>query len=181
LSPTSASFDQLLPFEDWQEIGGMMSRHANACSWWLGDWLAFGRYKYGRRYKDAIAATGLDYQTLRNYTTVARRFDTRRRRADLSFQHHAEVCSLCDERQDYLLDMAATHGWSRNELRRRMRAIGPKPPAGVVRLSVDADRAERWSLAAEHSGTTFQAWVVRTLDEASARALALRTSEPAES
>jgi hypothetical protein len=61
---------------------------------WLGDWLIFGRYKYGTRYRQAIGATGLDYQTLRNYAVVARRFEPSRRRSTLRAQHHAEVSAL---------------------------------------------------------------------------------------
>jgi hypothetical protein len=169
LSPIAARFDPLLRFTTWRDIGAKIERHSNATSWWLGDWLAFGQYKYGRRYKLAIGATGLGYQTLRNYTMVARRFDPSRRRSDVSFQHHAEVCSLADEQQDVLLDLAAAQGWSRNELRRRVRAT--LEPSTVVectiRLSVKAERAQRWREAAELSDSRFEAWAVRVLDEAS--------------
>lgn len=63
--------------------------------------------KYGRRCRGAIAVTGLDYQTLRNYAVVARRFDLSRRRDSLSCQHHAEVCALSDSEQDRWLDLAS--------------------------------------------------------------------------
>jgi hypothetical protein len=72
---------------------------------------------YGRRYKEAVAATGLDYQTLRNYAVVARRFELSRRPDNLPFQYHAEVGSLSDYEQDHWLDLgAAGRHWSRNEL-----------------------------------------------------------------
>src|SRR3954470_23447442 len=119
-SVTAASFDPLLEFEAWREFGVKLGAYGNATQWWLGDWLVFGRMKYGRRYKDAIAATGLDYQTLRNYAMVARRFPPQRRHSALTFGHHAEVCALGDDAQDYWLDIAAAGGWSRNELRRRL-------------------------------------------------------------
>jgi hypothetical protein len=45
---------------------------------------------------DHIVATGLDYQTLRNYAAVARRFELSRRRDNLSFHHHAELCALSE-------------------------------------------------------------------------------------
>src|SRR4051794_38528376 len=60
---TGASFDPLLPFEAWKELGAKLGTYSNAGCWWLGDWLAFGQIKYGRRYKEAVATTGLDYQT----------------------------------------------------------------------------------------------------------------------
>jgi hypothetical protein len=77
---TGISFDPRLPFEAWMQIGGTIARHASASSWWLADWIAFARFQYGRRYKDGIAATGLDHQTLRNYAVVAR--PSRRRAAE---------------------------------------------------------------------------------------------------
>ena len=70
----------------------------------------------------ASAPRSLDYQTLRNYAWVARRFPPARRRELLSFQHHAEVASLETDEQDGWLDLAETGRWSRNELRRRVRA-----------------------------------------------------------
>jgi hypothetical protein len=170
LTPTAASFDPRLPFDAWQELGRKVGRHANATGWWLGDWLAFGRFKYGRRYRDAVAATGLDYQTLRNYAAVARRFEPSRRWAELSFQHHADVCGLPDEEQDRLLSLSASRGWSRNELRRHARSSsgrrGDVARVSVVALSVGVERTERWRSAAERVGCSFEEWAVRTLDEA---------------
>src|SRR3954454_18830161 len=49
---TGARFDPLLPFETWKALGGRLGLYSNATAWWLGDWLAFGRMKYGRGYKD---------------------------------------------------------------------------------------------------------------------------------
>lgn len=170
LSPTAASFDPRLSFDAWQRIGRKVGSQANASCWWLGDWLAFGRFKYGRRYKEAIAATGLDYQTLRNYAAVARRFDPSRRRVEVSFQHHAEVASLPNDEQNRLLALAASLGWSRNELRRHIRpasaASTPAARSDVLELSVDVERRQRWRRAAERAGYSFEDWAVRSLDAA---------------
>jgi hypothetical protein len=65
--------------------------------------------------------TSLDYQTLRNYAWVARRFNLSRRRDALSFAHHAEVAALPDPEQDYWLRKAESESWSRNKLRREVR------------------------------------------------------------
>ena len=174
-SRTSIRFDPLLPFETWKELGPRIATYATASAWWLGDWLAFGRMKYGRRYKEAIAATGLDYQTLRNYAVVARRFTPSRRRDNLSFQHHAEVCALSDDDQELWLDLAALRGWSKRELRRRIRAASGAAPApassSVLRLTVDADRDHLWRRAAERRDSSLQTWIERTLDAAAAATL----------
>ena len=163
---TGARFDPLLPFETWKGLGSRLGLYSHATAWWLGDWLAFGRMKYGRRYKDAIAATGLDYQTLRNYAVVARRFELSRRRDNLTFQHHAAVCALPDEEQDRWLDRAAAEGWSRNELRRRTRARDGESAGEIFRFAVARGQAERWRRAAERSRCDLESWIVRALDDA---------------
>jgi hypothetical protein len=166
-------FDPVLPFEVWTALGRQLAKHETASCWWLGDWLAYGEYKYGRRYKRGVAITGLDYQTLRNYAAVARRFVLSRRRDGLSFQHHAELCALADEEQDRWLDRAGAQGWSRNELRRRLRKQLSRSagPTVLVRLAVDTDRRCRWQEAAARTACEFEAWMIRMLDEAAAHVL----------
>jgi hypothetical protein len=172
---TGLRLDPLMPIERWTTIGTRIAAHSDAASWWLGDWLAFGQAKYGRRYKEGLIVTGLEYQTLRNYAMVARRFDMSRRRDDLSFQHHAEVCSLTDDDQDRWLDLAATNHWSRNELRRRVRAAGTDPTApgrvAVIRLVLEPRRAQHWRRAARQDDCALEAWVMHVLDEAATSAL----------
>ncbi|WP_208105399.1 LmbU family transcriptional regulator [Streptomyces sp. GC420] len=107
----------------WERIGASLREFTNSSAWWLADWLIFGESTYGlRRYREAIERTGLDYQTLRNYAWVARRFEHHRRRDGLSFAHHAEVTRLSPPEQDYWLRKAEQRKWSRNELRRAVRA-----------------------------------------------------------
>jgi hypothetical protein len=163
------SFDPLMPIDGWKIVGAKIGCYSQATTWWLGDWLLFGRMKYGRRYKEGIALTGLDYQTLRNYAVVARRFELSRRRDDLSFQHHAEVCALPDELQDLWLDLATANGWSKSELRRRLRAAASEPvplAPTTLRLVVEAQRDERWREAARRSGCALEVWMTRSLDAA---------------
>jgi hypothetical protein len=171
---TGAQFDSLLDFETWSELGTRLGVYTSATSWWLGDWIAFGRMKYGRRYKEAVVATGLDYQTLRNYAVVARRFEISRRRANLTFQHHAVLCALSDDQQETWLDRAEAGRWSRNELRRRLRAAGSAgPPADeIFRLAVARAQAHLWREAAERSRCRCEAWIVGVLDDAAAALLA---------
>jgi hypothetical protein len=171
---TSVQFDPLTPYQLWSHLGARLGVYANGMPWWLGDWLAFGQMKYGRRYRDAIVTTGLEYQTLRNYAAVARRFEPSRRRDDVSFQHHAELCALPDEDQDQWLEQAAAHAWSRNELRRRVRPELPcktSETTVVVRFSVGVERPRRWREAAAVGRESFDEWAVRTLDAAAASAL----------
>lgn len=121
---TSGMFlPQNLPERSWEQIGANLRELVNSSAWWLADWLIYGEATYGwRRYKEAVERTGLDYQTLRNYAWVARRFEHDRRRDSLSFAHHAEVARLAPPEQDYWLRRAEQHKWSRNQLRRQLRA-----------------------------------------------------------
>src|SRR5262245_65136386 len=72
-----------LPFEDWERAGRQLSGLLDASSWWLGDWLLFGKDHYTDRYERVIGAVGLQYQTLRNSAWVARKFEIHRRRQAL--------------------------------------------------------------------------------------------------
>lgn len=120
---TGMTFPQNMPEQSWERIGSNLRELVNSSAWWLADWLIYGEATYGwRRYKEAIERTGLDYQTLRNYAWVARRFEQQRRRDGLSFAHHAEVTRLSPPEQDYWLRKAEQQKWSRNELRRAVRA-----------------------------------------------------------
>ncbi|MER8225590.1 LmbU family transcriptional regulator [Streptomyces sp. NPDC094143] len=126
------TFPQGLPERSWERIGSGLRELTNSSAWWLGDWLIYGETTYGaRRYREAVERTGLDYQTLRNYAWVARRFEHHRRRDSLSFAHHAEVTSLPPHEQDHWLHEADRLKWSRNELRRALRA-GPAERRGAA-------------------------------------------------
>jgi hypothetical protein len=158
-----------LSFEHWQALGRRIGGITNASSWWLGDWASYGKGSYGKSYKQAIAVTGLDYQTLRNYAWVAGRFDLSRRRDKLSFGHHAELAALPEHEQDDWLDQAEINRWSRNELRAHLRdEKRHRIPAGVarMRLNVDAARVERWKTAADAERLTLTDWLVAAADNA---------------
>lgn len=163
-----------LAFEKWQRVGVQISKVANSSAWCLGDWLVYGQREYRDRYLHAIAESGLDYQTLRNYAWVARKFELERRRHTLSFQHHVEVSSLAPKEQDRWLDLAEEFHWSRNDLRKNIRTHRQQdgrsdtPKESLPTLSVAADRVQRWRQAAELSSETFEHWVLRALDETAA-------------
>ena len=164
-----------LTFEGWRAVGKRISGVADASTWWLADWAAYGEDRFGERYQDAAAITGVGYQTLRNYAWVARRFDVSRRRDKLSFAHHSEVAALSASRQETWLDRAEAQRWSRNELRAALRAArslagGEDRSAEVehVRLAVASARVERWRTAAGASGLGLPDWLISVADRASA-------------
>jgi len=157
-----------LPLDIWKRIGEQISVISDASAWWIGDWLLFGKDKYPDRYKRAIEETSLDYQTLRNYAWVASRFGMSRRRDKLSFQHHVEVTALPVEQQDLWLDRAERSGWSRNELRSRIRNRHCKGTAALARLqlSISEECRQTWQDAASKARVDLIEWISKTLDRA---------------
>ncbi|MFD1152718.1 LmbU family transcriptional regulator, partial [Saccharothrix hoggarensis] len=120
-TPVGLAFPRDVTFESWEQAGQRLSRIASSSAWYLGDWLVYGQDRYTGRYRRAVEAVGLDYQTLRNYAWISRKFEPSRRRSGLPFQHHAEVAALPPEEQDRWLDRAEREGWSRTALRRALR------------------------------------------------------------
>jgi hypothetical protein len=118
---TALRLPEDLPLVSWRRIGRQINLIGDSSQWWLADWLVYGQARFPDRYKQAVAETSLEYQTLRNYAWVARRFEMSRRRDKVSFQHHAEVAALPEPDQDLWLNRAERLGWSLSELRRQLR------------------------------------------------------------
>lgn len=106
----------------WENVGRNLFSFADSSTWWIADWLVYGESTFHDRYEQAVRRTSLSYQTLRNYTWVARRFPLPRRRQSLSFSHHLEVVALDRPEQDYWLRKAEELNWSRNKLRGQVRS-----------------------------------------------------------
>jgi hypothetical protein len=103
----------------WCEIGADLRRFDRAVAWWVGDWWAFGEYRYGARREitEDPDWQGPAYQTRAYAAAVCRAFEVSRRRETLSFSHHETVAALAPAAQDRWLDEADREGWSRRELR----------------------------------------------------------------
>ena len=110
-----------LVFERWQEIGQQLRLMEGSLLWWIGDWSNYGEKKYGDKYESAIEATGLAYQTIANARMVAKAFQFSRRRENLTWSHHLEMCSLHESEQDKFLDEAEEEKLSKQELREAIR------------------------------------------------------------
>ncbi|MGW7515311.1 LmbU family transcriptional regulator [Streptomyces sp. NPDC054796] len=163
-----------LPLESWQRVGRQLFLISDSSSWWIGDWIVFGKHMFPDRYRQAIAETQLDYQTLRNYAWVASRFPVTRRRDTLSFAHHLEVAGIPDpEQQDLWLRKAEQGNWSRNKLRmelRKHRKYTEEPDArtskAVVEILVSEIRKAQWENAARDEGMELVNWITSVLDGA---------------
>ena len=176
------SIPEGMTFELWEMAGPKIFGLLDSFAWCIGDWLIYGQDRYADRYRRAVQDAGLDYQTLRNYAWIARKFTMARRRAGLSFQHHAEVASLPGAEQDAWLDRAEQAGWSRNMLRRQLkesRSAGTESGNGeesvegtstVPAIRVAKSTLDRWREAALRSSIGFEEWMVAVLDAAAAGA-----------
>lgn len=166
-------FAGTLSYEGWERAGEQISRIVSSSAWCLGDWIVVGQSRFTDRYKQVIDAVGLDYQTVRNYAWVARRFELSRRRDTLSFQHHAEVASMPPAEQDYWLDRAEEGSWSRNRLRQEVKSArgllkgeAPKDQNLLPRIVVTEERIARWRATAENMKMSLEHWIVAELDSA---------------
>lgn len=168
----------IVDFATWERAGVKIARIADSSAWCLGDWLIYGQDRFPDRYRRAISAAGLDYQTLRNYAWVARKFELGRRRVQLSFQHHAEVAALSQEDQDRWLGVAEEQGWSRNELRANIRmARHGSASAAAIPLPIlrpPAERLDRWREAAALQSQDLEDWIMATLDASASHVLSAR-------
>jgi hypothetical protein len=166
-----------LTFHEWERTGRQLAGVLSSSSWWLGDWLIYGKDHYSDRYEIGIRAAGLQYQTLRNYAWVAGRFPPARRRPTLSFQHHAELAPFGVEEQDEWLRMTEERGWTIRQLRGAIRAartgtIHPGQAAeNLRRVAVPTERFERWHEAAALAGKDVEQWMLAILDDAAEQQL----------
>lgn len=92
--------------EEWRAAGELLGKLERSVNWWIGDWWTFGESRYGDRKTivEADAWEGPDHKTCMNIGSVARAFETSRRREVLSFKHHSEVAALSVDKADELLD-----------------------------------------------------------------------------
>jgi hypothetical protein len=177
---TALSLPRGMSISAWSKLGRQILVVSDASSWWLGDWLIYGQTQYPDRYKRAIAETSLDYQTLRNYAWVARSFVPARRRDALSFQHHAEVAGLSPSEQEKWLTLAERNGWSRNELRKQIKASRNPDEYDQdvihIQMNVVPDQKKRWQDAAASADQDLLGWMFSILDRAASRALDARAN-----
>lgn len=125
---------------DWVHAGKRLGAMTRCSQWWLGDWVRYGTGRWGEKYKEAARITGYDVKTLRNIAYVAEKVGVSRRRDNLSWSHHAELCGLEPEGQDRWLDLAVAQRMSvadlRIELRSAKRVEGRSPsPTQKTRLA----------------------------------------------
>jgi len=121
LTTTSWSSAGGLPVGEWIQQGRWLGAVGRASGWWIGDWIRYGNRRYGEKYEEAATLTGYDCQSLMNMAYVAGRYETSRRRENLSFSHHAELAALPPADQEIWLDRVEAGQLSVRALRFELR------------------------------------------------------------
>jgi len=131
-SETALTLPTGLSYESWEQAGSTLDRINRAWNWWFGDWQNYGEFEYGEMYSQGMDISGLDYSTVANIKSVAKRITPDMRRPGLSWSHHAEVAKLEKEHAIALLQQAEEERWTREYLRQVVKHGGnveALPPA----------------------------------------------------
>ena len=119
--------------EDWLDLGHTLAGLNRAMRWWIGDWLNYGEWRYGEMYAQAEAVTGFDPSYLANLKSIAAAIPISSRR-ELPIGHHQAVQGLLPEQQDYWLEQAEQHKWTRIEFRVELVKAGLKQTSPQTQL-----------------------------------------------
>lgn len=90
------------------------------CMFIIGDAINYADDKWGEKYDRWIALTGLEYQTLLNAASAARKVQFYLRREKLTFEHHKLIASLEPDEQKRWLDLAEQDGMSVRRFRKSL-------------------------------------------------------------
>jgi hypothetical protein len=151
LTATAWSPSADLTVSDWVRQGRWLGALGRGSGWWIGDWLRYGNARYGERYGPAARVTGYDVHSLRNMSYVAGRFEVPRRRADLSFSHHAVLAGLPVGEQELWLDRAEAGALSVGVLRAELRRVRDRAASRATEAAAAAERRSGMAGARQHA------------------------------
>jgi hypothetical protein len=154
ITPTGIEFHQDLDFDEWDDLGQKLAPIGKSIGFIIGDWINYGDKRYGEKYDEALAKTGLAYQTLTNCSHVARKVGIYLRKENLDWSQHATVAKLkTDDEKRYWLDMAEEHALSVRRLRKSINfgrlatekeVQGDSADRGYVTYLALLNRIRRW-------------------------------------
>lgn len=106
LKPTSLNLPADISYEQYAQLGVLLTLLYKANRWWLVDWLIFGEGVFSDRVDQAVAATGLSERRVKNLRLIGEAVPPSRRMIELSVDWHAEVVSLTPKEQRRWLSRA---------------------------------------------------------------------------
>lgn len=120
-TPTGIDFKEALSHPEWDDLGKMLAAMHKVLGFFVGDWINFGEKAYREKYKKALATTGIPYNTLKNYASVAKRVKPALREKNLGFEFHSSVAKFKSFEQKKWLEMAETHNLSIRRFRKSIK------------------------------------------------------------
>lgn len=154
ITPTGIQFNDELSFEEWDALGTRLGEVGKSIGFIIGDWINYGEGRYGEKYEESLARTGLAYTTLAHYSYVARKIQFCLRKQNLDYSLHATVAKLkTDEEKQHWLDMAEKHDLSVRRLRKSINfgrlateeeVQGDPADRGYVTYLALLNRIRRW-------------------------------------
>lgn len=124
LTPTALSLPVTLTYPEYERVMGVLLRLEGAVQFAIGDALLFGEHHFAE-YTQVIPER--THKTLMNYQWVAEAVAPQLRNPALSWSHHEAIAGETASKQREWLNLAATKGWTVQELRGHVRPR-KKPP-----------------------------------------------------
>jgi hypothetical protein len=167
ISSTGIQFKDELSFEEWDTLGQKLGEVGKSIGFIIGDWINYGEGRYGDKYEESLARTGLAYTTLAHYSYVARKIQFCLRKQNLDYSVHATVAKLkTDDEKQHWLDMAEKHELSVRRLRKSINfgriateeeVQGDPADRGYVTYLALLNRIRRW-WARENQKAPVEEW-----------------------
>lgn len=154
----SLNLPEDISFEEWEEEGVRLRERkrrvefaADAINWQIGDWWNAGhKLSNERRSVTAKRLFGLDYGTIRNYGSVAAKFDLSHRYDNLTFTHYIALAPLPAEVIPSLIQKAVDESLAVRALQAEIQAIKASNDTGIGVVAAE-DRPAARSAAPELS------------------------------
>lgn len=126
ITPTGIDFSDGVTEETWLLLGKQLKTIGRSWQFWVGDWLRYGGFMFGKKYKTASAILGLDEKQLQQCNWVANKVAPENRMPQLSWTYHREVASLDPELQKECLNIAVEGKLATKEFRLAVKKKNPK-------------------------------------------------------
>jgi hypothetical protein len=117
ISRVGAVFPDDLKDKEWKAIWKDLQLIDASLNWVIGDWINYGKAKYGEKYAFALEATEWQYQRLRDAAYVCAQVPMSLRNDNLDWWHHRVVAPLEPGDQAKYLTEAEANDWTVSELR----------------------------------------------------------------
>ena len=105
-----------LSYDNWLDMAPAWGALHKGSKFGLGDWLNHGETRYGEKYAQGEAMTGISPDLLMTYTYVSRSVPIKLRNQTLSWWHHKLVAPYTHQQIAKMLHKASRGDWSSRKL-----------------------------------------------------------------